>query len=216
MCQMKFNLIDKNNWNRSEIYEHFTTNTPCTYSMTVNIDITNLYNTLELHNLKFFPTIIYGISCIVNNHREFRMDVDDDGNIGYYDVLNPCYTIFHESTETFTNVWTKYEHEYLAFLDNYSKDMNEFKMLSGLSKPVQSTNLFNVSCIPWSSFTGFNLNLQKGYTYFLPIFTVGKYYKEDGKHLLPLAIQVHHAVCDGFHVAKFVNELQLWADGFTP
>lgn len=24
----------------------------------------------------------------------------------------------------------------------------------------------------------------------------------------PLAIQVHHAVCDGFHLCRFVNELQ--------
>ncbi len=31
---------------------------------------------------------------------------------------------------------------------------------------------------------------------------------ENGKYLLPLAIQVHHAVCDGFHVCRFVNELQ--------
>lgn len=25
---------------------------------------------------------------------------------------------------------------------------------------------------------------------------------------LPLAVQVHHGVCDGFHVCRFVNELQ--------
>lgn len=37
---------------------------------------------------------------------------------------------------------------------------------------------------------------------------MGKYYKEDKKTILPLAIQVHHAVCDGFHICRFVNELQ--------
>lgn len=25
---------------------------------------------------------------------------------------------------------------------------------------------------------------------------------------LPLAVQVHHGVCDGFHVCRFVNEMQ--------
>lgn len=25
---------------------------------------------------------------------------------------------------------------------------------------------------------------------------------------IPLSIQVHHAVCDGFHVCRFINELQ--------
>ena len=54
----------------------------------------------------------------------------------------------------------------------------------------------------------FNLNLQKGYTYLSPIFTLGKYYKEDDKFLIPLSIQVHHAICDGFHVCQFLNELR--------
>ena len=26
---------------------------------------------------------------------------------------------------------------------------------------------------------------------------------------MPLALQVHHAVCDGFHACRFVEELQL-------
>jgi chloramphenicol O-acetyltransferase type A len=37
---------------------------------------------------------------------------------------------------------------------------------------------------------------------------LGKYYEQDGKVLLPLAVQVHHSVCDGFHVARMFNELQ--------
>ncbi|MGL5477659.1 MAG: CatA-like O-acetyltransferase, partial [Clostridium sp.] len=37
---------------------------------------------------------------------------------------------------------------------------------------------------------------------------MGKYYKENEKYLLPLAIQVSHAVCDGFHVCRLINELQ--------
>ena len=77
-----------------------------------------------------------------------------------------------------------------------------------IGKPDVPENVFNVSMIPWSTFDGFNLNLQKGYDYLIPIFTMGKYYRDDEKIILPLAIQVHHAVCDGFHICRFVNELQ--------
>ena len=62
--------------------------------------------------------------------------------------------------------------------------------------------------IPRATFEGFNLNLQKGYDYLKLIFTMGKYYEGNGHTLIPLAIQVHHAVCDSFHVDRFVNELQ--------
>ena len=75
-------------------------------------------------------------------------------------------------------------------------------------KPNVPANTFPVSMIPWATFEGFNLNLQKGYCYLTPIFTMGKYYEENGCVTLPLAIQVHHAVCDGFHVCRFINELQ--------
>lgn len=52
------------------------------------------------------------------------------------------------------------------------------------------------------------MNLQNGYDYLKPVFTVGKYYQEAGRTLIPLAIQVHHAVCDSFHVCRFIAELQ--------
>lgn len=50
--------------------------------------------------------------------------------------------------------------------------------------------------------------MQKGYDYLLPIFTIDKFYPEQDRWLLPLAIQVHHGVWDGFHLCRFVNELQ--------
>ena len=81
------------------------------------------------------------------------------------------------------------------------------------AKPGMPANCFTVSMIPCTFFDGFHLNLQKGYDYLLPIFTMGKFYEEQGKCLLPLAVQVHHAVCDGFHVCRFVNELQDWLNG---
>lgn len=67
--------------------------------------------------------------------------------------------------------------------------------------------------LPWASFQGFNLNLQKGYDFLQPIFTMGKYQEENGRTLLPLAIQVHHGVCDGFHLCRFVNSLQERLEG---
>ena len=92
--------------------------------------------------------------------------------------------------------------------------MARYRNAPELSKPPAGKNLFNVSCIPWSSFTGFNLNLQNGYDYFLPIFTIGKYFSDGGKMRLPLAVQVHHAVCDGYHLSRFMNGLQTWMDAF--
>lgn len=202
---MTFQVIDKENWPRKEYFEHYFTGVPCTYSMTVNLDITRI---LERGN-KLYPAMLYYLTTIVNRHPEFRTAISQSGELGVYSEMLPSYTVFHRDTELFSELWTSYDPDLEAFCAAYERDVQQYKEHGGLlGKPGCPKNVFNVSMIPWTTFEGFHLNLQKGYEYLLPIFTMGKYKKENGRILLPLAVQVHHAVCDGFHVCRFVNELQ--------
>ena len=94
----------------------------------------------------------------------------------------------------------------------YARDLERFGSVEKMTaKPGQPENSFTVSMLPWRSFEGFNLNIA-GNEYLLPIFTIGKYQETDGGYFIPLAIQVHHAVCDGFHVCRFINALQASLD----
>lgn len=45
-----------------------------------------------------------------------------------------------------------------------------------------------------------------------PVFTMAKFQQEGDRVLLPVSVQIHHAVCDGFHAARFINTLQLMCD----
>lgn len=213
---MKFHKIDLEHWGRSKTFKHYMQDIPCTYSMCVNIDIQRLLTVLKIADIKFFPTFLYGLSQIVNAHPEFRMCWTEERKLGYYETSYPCYTVFDQTGDSFVEIWSKYDREFSSFYATYLENMQTYgpKAKVKLEQP-SANNLFNVSCIPWTSFTGFNLNLQAGYEYLAPIFTLGKYYQDQDKVLLPVAIQVHHAVCDGFHIARFVNELQEWADTFS-
>lgn len=202
---MSFEIIDIEYWKRKEYFEHYFSGVPCTYSFTVKIDITKIKNSDQ----KLYPTMLYYLTKIVNRHEEFRMSLDEEGKLGVFDKMSPCYTIFHKDSETFSNVWTEYCEDWEIFYEAYQQDIEKYGSVKRMNaKDNIPLNTFPVSMIPWESFEGFNLNLQKGYEYLLPIFTMGKYYEENGKYMLPLAIQVHHAVCDGFHVCRFVNELR--------
>lgn len=204
---MLFKKIDNNKWSRKEYFQHYFLNIPCTYSMTVKLDITHI----KENNKKLYPTMLYCITTIVNRHSEFRTAFNENNELGIYSEMIPCYTIFHKDTETFSNIWTTYTQDLETFLNLYENDIHEFgnNNTNGIiGKPNIPNNSFTVSMIPWTTFEGFNLNLQKGYNYLIPIFTMGKYYKEKNKFILPFAIQVHHAVCDGFHICRFINELQ--------
>ncbi len=202
---MKFTPIDINNWNRIEYFEHYHKNIPCTYSMTVKLDITEINS----KNKNLYSTLLFCLTQIINRHQEFRTCFNSEGTLGFFDEMIPSYTVFNPETETFTSLWTSGTQDYDTFYQAYKKDVATFGKNQGLiGKPDMPENVFNVSMIPWASFDAFNLNLQKGYDYLLPIFTFGKYYKENDKYWLPLSIQVHHAVCDGFHTCRLINELQ--------
>ena len=202
---MKFTLIDMNNWDRKEYFEHYYQNIPCTYSMSVKMDITSL----KQRGKHLYSALLFILTQIINQHREFRFSFDNQGRLGYFDEMLPSYTVFNPETETFTSIWSNVPKKYEDFYDIYKSDVETFGKNKGVvGKPNMPENVFNVSMIPWMSFEGFNLNLQKGYDYLLPIFTFGKYFFENEKCVLPLSIQVHHAVCDGFHVCRLVQELQ--------
>lgn len=207
---MEFERIDLDRWERREYFEHYFTEIPCTYSMTTKLDIAPLITA----GVKLYPTMLYMIARAVNRYPEFRMDLDEHGKLGCYTQIHPSYTVFHRDSETFSNLWTEYTEDYGAFCRAYQQDLETFGKNKGMmAKPDAPANIFNVSMVPWESFEGFNLNLQKGYGYLLPIFTMGRYDREGERVWLPLSIQVHHAVCDGFHVCRLISALRDMIDG---
>lgn len=173
--------------------------------MTTKLDITPLIEAKE----RLYPAMLYRIAKAVNQYQEFRMDLGPDGTLGFYTEMHPCYMIFHRDSETFSNLWTEYTDDYEAFCRAYQQDLEQFGSCKDMmAKPDVPVNTFPVSMVPWESFEGFNLNLQNGYRYLPPIFTMGKYQRDERGVWLPLSIQVNHAVCDGFHVCRFIAALR--------
>lgn len=209
---MAFHRMDLSAWSRREHFHHYLTQVPCFYSMTVEVDVTNL----KRGKGEFYPALLHSLAAVVNRHREFRMALDEQGGLGWYDQLSPSYTLFHPQTETFSCLWTEYTPDYALFLHRYKEDLRLYGEVEAFeAKPHTPAATFNVSMIPWQTFTGFHLELPRGETYLLPIFTLGRYHSVEGRLKMPLALQVHHAVCDGFHACRFVEELQAWIDKGT-
>lgn len=77
---MQFTKIDINNWTRKEYFDHYFDNTPCTYSMTVKLDISKL----KKDGKKLYPTLLYGVTTILNRHEEFRTALDKNGQVGVF------------------------------------------------------------------------------------------------------------------------------------
>ena len=139
---MKWNKIEKSTWSRSEYYDHYHSHVPCSYSMTAKLDI----SALRERKLKLYPTMLFVLSKVVNCHEEFRTAINSHGELGFYDVVFPSYTIFHQQTETFSNIWTEYCGDYQEFLKRYQEDITCYGDREGfIAKPNMPENVFTVS-----------------------------------------------------------------------
>ena len=202
---MFFKEINIEEWKRKEYFEHFTKNEPCTASITLKLDITNI----KKLNLKVYPALIYALTKTVNQFEEFRTNKNSQGILGIYETLYPCYAYLKKGNELFTNLWSDSINSYSEFYNSYIHDTTEYGNIQKLiGKDNVPENSFSISMEPWFTFDGFNLNLKNGYDYFLPIFTFGKFFLENEKYLIPLSIQVNHAVCDAFYLQRFLEKLE--------
>ncbi|CAM2769047.1 CatA-like O-acetyltransferase [Helicobacter burdigaliensis] len=201
MKNFNFIPIDLKSYKRAEHFRFFSEN-PCGFSLSVELEVQNLLNYKQKGH-SFFCSFLYCISKSVNAIVEFRMDYKD-GILGYYEISYPSYSIFHKNSETFSSLWSEYDEDFAKFSKNLQSDKAEFgENLSYEAKVTNLPNIFFVSSLPWISFKDFNLQIDRS-KFYAPIFTLSKI--QDSKILLN--INVNHAICDGYHVAKFIEILQ--------
>ena len=43
------------------------------------------------------------------------MSFNAEGQLGYWDEVVPCYTLFHEDGKTFTDIWSEYSDDFNTF-----------------------------------------------------------------------------------------------------
>lgn len=201
--------IDLDRWPRREHFEHYRDRVPCTWEMTVELDVTDFAETVRATDRRTYASQIWAIASVVNRHAEFRMQLLEDGLPAVWDVVHPMFTVFHADTETFSVLVVPFDEDPRRFHDAAVATMDRYRddhrMFPQQDRP---RNVFDVSTLPATSFTGFALHVRDGWDHLLPIVTIGRYRYVEGRTLMPLALQVNHAVADGFHASRLVDELQ--------
>jgi len=122
-----FTPIDLERWPRREYFEHYTAHMPCTYAITVQVDVTPI----SAHGVRLYPAMLYALTTVVNRHEEFRTALREDGQLVVYGSMHPCYTVVHKDTETFSSIWTEYQPSFPDFLAAYEADLATYGSCRG-------------------------------------------------------------------------------------
>jgi len=206
---VEFHLVDIVSYPRRDHFEYYLEH-PCSYNVTASVDLTTLSREVKARGLRSYPALIWILATAVNRYPEFRMMLDEEGRLGYADVLSPMYTVLNGDTKTYSCLYTNYNPMFSQFYLDSALIIEQYA--GGTFRPQTNIppNVFSITSVPWLDFSSFSLNIpDQG---FLPVFTTGKYTAKDDRTTMPLSVLVNHAVCDGWHVAQLFAEVQRLAD----
>ncbi len=154
---------------------------PCGYTVTVRLDVENLYQQVKKSGLKFYPAFIYCTGKVVNERKEnLKWESIRKEDLRYFDVMHPNFTIFHKDDHTFSDIWSYYDDDFQTCYQTVLNDMETYKDVKGpKGKEGQPPNFFCISCVPWMDFTGYSTwGSQPEEPNLFPIITFGKYVEE--------------------------------------
>lgn len=209
---MHYTKIDIATWDRKDLFELYTGKLKIRMELTADIDVTNLLQYAKKKGLRFYPTMIWAVSKIINSREEFRYGYNEAGELILWDQVSPSYTDFNPETENFVKFITEYTDDLAEFHARAVADCAKHKNERGFLP--QPPNNFDISCLPWVRYRNLSLQIESEEKSLFPIVIWGKYQEENGRVMMPVTTIVHHAVSDGFHLSRFFKELQDLIDRF--
>lgn len=199
-------IIDLLKWDRTQIFNFFK-DTDCPhYSITANIDVVNLYKFCKRNNLSFYYSMIYLVTKTCNSIQEFRYRIREDCVV-FHEVIKPSFTL-PTKNNLFRFSWCEYEDDLFKFVsklvDSCESKVEDLIVNFDFSKD----DFIFLSCTPWIHFTSFTNPYNTKMPDTFPRITWGKYIWVNNSLTMPVSVQVHHALVDGYHLGMFYEKLQ--------
>lgn len=207
--------IDLEHWPRRrqfELYRHFSSPH---FNVCAPVDITAFARKVKRASASFSVATVHVLAKTANQIPEFRTRIRGD-QVVEHEVVHPSVTILTEQ-EQFSFCYLPFQPDFLAFAKEAASRVARAKARPSLEdEPGRDDYLFMTS-IPWVSFTSFAHPMHLSPPDCIPRMAWGKYYTEGVQLKMPLSVQGHHALMDGFHVGKYFELVQanFEADNFT-
>lgn len=200
-------IIDIEQWDRREQFHFFKDYDNPFFGLTADIEVGNLLAYTKARGHSFFAAYLFLSQIQVNRIKEFRYRIQGDQVIDH-PVITAGSTIL-KSNEVFTFC-------YFDFMEIFSDFEAHFLERSkGCQQPHSQLNdqdenpaQVHYSVIPWVHFSGLTHPRNYGIGDSIPKIVFGKYTPSGEAVTMPVSVEAHHALMDGFHMGKYFDGLQ--------
>ncbi len=201
-------VIDIESWNRKEHFEFFSAMASPYFGFTTEVECTAAYAGAKEKGHSFFAAYLHASMVAVNAVDELKLRIVD-GNVVMYDTVNAGTTI-GRADGTFGFAYVHFSEDFNTFNAELQKEISEVQNSAGirLNNGELGKDLIRHSSIPWNSFSAILHPTPLDRTESVPKITFGKFSIREGRYYLPVSVEAHHGLADGFHLAKYLEQFQ--------
>jgi chloramphenicol O-acetyltransferase type A len=206
-------IIDLEHWDRREHFSYFLKMDYPQFNICAPVDVTKFSAYVKDRNLSFYHAMIYAVTAAANRVENLRYRIRD-GAVILHDRVHPSYTSMDKETGLFKYVMVSMGDDINEFVRRAREKEQAQKGLFGDGTDETRDDLVYLSCLPWISFTQVSHTVKLDRDDSIPRITWGKYYADGNRTMMPLSVQVHHALADGYHAGMYFTALQGILDTF--
>jgi chloramphenicol O-acetyltransferase type A len=196
--------VDLSRYPRSRLLECFSHHPLPVLAISTAIDISGFGAALQSRGLRFYSSLCCLISRAINDSPCFRHRLID-GVLVECPVVHPSINVaLDDDSFSFADATHRG-----VFCDDYASI--RAAIAAARVQPAQDfrdnlNHRFFLTHLPWLSFTGIQHPYTPAYGS-IPLISTGRSFSQENRELLPIAVQAHHGLVDGLHVARLLEQL---------
>lgn len=197
--------VDLSNPHRKKHFEFFNSMSNPHFNITSPADITGLREIRDAGSLN--TRIVYLLSRAAHDVPEFRQRIRGK-EVVEHQMVHPSFTVPTEESEVFSFCTVEYDPRYREFRQRAEAEIERMRVAPSFEdEPGRDDYLF-MSAIPWLPFTSIQHAMDYTAPDSVPRLSWGKFYEAGDRLMMPLSVQVHHALLDARHVARFYERFE--------
>jgi len=194
--------LDVTSWARRDLFEFFRDYDNPYFNICARVEVTRLLEVLrDRPGVGVSLAYHYFALRVANEIEPFRFRLKD-GKVIVHDVINGGTTVMLPN-ESFSYAYFAYQEDFEKFSSEAEQAIKRVQAQGSL-KPTMRDDLIYFTTLPWVSFTSFAHARNRGRGDSVPRIAFGKFMKENERTMLPISVEVHHALMDGLHAGRYL------------
>lgn len=199
--------LNTETWARRDAFEYFRGFDKPYFNVCVRLDAAPLKAALAARDGSFSLACYFLALRLANRHEAFRLRLEG-GRVRILEAVHGSTTVLRDD-ESFGFAYLQHRADWAGFeREGRAALLAAQSRQAPFDPQVDEASLLHFTTLPWLHFSSFSHARNWGREDSVPKMAFGRIQAEGTKLWLPFSVEVHHALMDGLHVGRYVQDFE--------